>query len=215
LTSGRRPADPEVIRRARERRRAGESLASIARDAGVYPSTVRAWCAADLAPAPAILASDPAAPPDSPDDLARDLAGVADVLDAAGGADLAVIVRRAIDALRAWGAADDLPDPATDMRAWVVAMIGRAQRSYERAEAARDAVAAQRYASVLERWGKTLKQIDERAQGGDAIMIPRAELEQRRAWLRETIESYTSEPPRCAVCDRKIRASWAGADDAD
>lgn len=215
------PPNPEIVRRVCERRRAGESFATIARDAGVTEATARRWykLAGEPAPPPAIMREPPPAPPDDPGDLALELERVAEVLDAAGGPELARVVRRAIDALRAGvgapgGGDDDLPDPSTHQREWIVAMIARIQKSYARAEAAHNATAAKQYASALERWAARLKQYDTlHAASGDVITIPRAALGARLEQMREHVRALLAEPLRCAECGRRVRVGWA--EDAD
>jgi len=57
-----RPPNPEIVRRACERRRAGESFATIARDAGVTEATARRWykLAGEPAPPPLAYTAQPA-----------------------------------------------------------------------------------------------------------------------------------------------------------
>jgi hypothetical protein len=161
----------------------------------------------------------PPAPPDDLGDLALELERVAEALDAAGGPDLARVVRRAVDALRAGvgapgGGDDDLPDPSTHQREWIVAMIAKIQKSYARAEASHNATAAKQYASALERWAARLKQYDTlHASSGDVITIPRAALGARLEQMREHVRTLLAEPLRCAECGRRVRVAWA--DEAD
>lgn len=208
------PPDPELVRRVCERRRAGVSVADLARDASVSEDTIRRWVRTygDPPPPPAILQGDIEPPPDEAAQLAAQLGPVADALDAAGGADYALIVRRAADALRATDAVDDAPDPADDPRGFVAWVMHRTRRSWELAERTGNATAAKQYAATLEKWMKTLKQLDA-VRGGDEIVIPRAELEERRQRLRETLAAYAAEPPRCVECNRAIRTAWAESAD--
>ncbi len=208
--------DPELVRRALERRRAGEAYAAIAADCGVSEGAVRAWVRrfGDIAaspPPPPILRDPPPRPADTPSDLAADLERVAVALDAAGGVDFAVIVRRGRDALTALEAPvdDAAPSPGEDQRGWIVAMLARTQASYERAEASHNARAATQYASALERWARLLRQHDAVHVDDDVIVIPRAELETRLAGLRETMAALTANGPTCRVCGERIRAGWA------
>jgi hypothetical protein len=192
------------------------SVADLARDASVSEDTIRRWVRVygEAPPPPAILRDAPEAPPDAAADLAAQLGPVADALDAAGGADFAAIVRRAADALRASDAPSDAPDPGEDPRGYVAWIMSRTHRSWEIAERTGNASAAKQYASALERWMKTLKQLEE-SRGDDAIVIPRSELEERRQRLRETMAALTSEPLRCAECNRRIRTAWAEEADGD
>jgi uncharacterized protein YciW len=112
------------------------------------------------------------------------------------------------------GGDDDLPDPSTHQREWIVAMIARIQKSYARAEAAHNATAAKQYASTLERWAARLKQYDTlHAASGDVITIPRAALGARLEQMREHVRALLAEPLRCAECGRRVRVGWA--EDAD
>jgi len=103
----------------------------------------------------------------------------------------------------------EMPDAGVDTRGWIVAMILRTQRSYDIAERSHNATAAKQFASTLERWGASLRQYDATHVTDDAIVIPRADLGERLARLRELIASLTSEPLRCADCGRRVRVSWA------
>ncbi len=217
------PPAPEVVRRALERLRGGEAYAIVAGEAGVTESTLRRWRrrAGDAEagrPVPPIMRADIPAPPDAPSDLAAELERVAVALDAAGGADLARIVRRGIDALRAGRSPspdeDDgppLPDAGTDVRAFAVAMIVRTQRALERQERAHNSRAATQLSSALERWTRLLKQIDASGDGADVITIPRNELATRIADLRAKLAAYAANGPLCSECSRRIRADWGAA----
>lgn len=205
-----RPApNPELVRRACERRRAREALATIAADAGVTAGTVRRWMHTygdGPAPPPILVGPAPAPPPAVVAALPAELEALAVRLDAAD----ARLVRRAIDALAApRGVAVDMPDPSTDTRGWIVAMIARTQASYDAAEASHNATAAKQFASALERWSKTLTQHDRAHAGVDAIVIPRGAVEERKAALAETLRRLSAEPLRCVDCGRRVRVSWA------
>jgi len=211
----RKPPDPELVRRVCERHRGGESARQISRDAGASEATIRRWIkmvGAERPPPPIMRQPPPQLSPDSLAALPDELATLAARLDGAG----ATVVRRAIDALAEHAReADeidvDAPDPDTDMRGWIVHMIHRTQRSYDLAEKSRDTTTATRLAATLEKWAKTLKQYDQSHDGG-TITIPRAALAARVQALRDTMRTLTSEPLRCADCDRAVRVSWAEED---
>lgn len=207
---------PEVVRRALERMRGGEAVAVVAREASVTESTLRRWKRlAEEAPAPPpIMRAPPPAPPDSPADLAAELEHVAVALDGAGGADLARVVRRAADALRApRPELDDiaLPDAGTDTRAYVVAMIARTQRQLAVQEATHNSRAVAQLTSALERWTRLLKQVDSLGTGDDVITIPRSELAQRVDALRGKLAALSANGPLCASCGKRVRAEWGAS----
>lgn len=196
--------DPEIVARALARRRTGESYASIARDCGVTEGTIRRWV--KLAPLEASRVPPPILADAPPEDLSVALERIAAELDTSR----AIVIRRAIDLLRATSALDeDLPDAGTDTRAWLVAMISRTQRSYLAAEQSHNAPAAKQYASVLERWAARLRQHDAQ-RTDDAIVIPRAELDLRLARLREHMFALAEAGPLCASCGKRVRMSWVG-----
>lgn len=206
---GRPPPNPELVRRACERRRAGESAASIARDAGVTESTIRRWMSlfGDPAPVPPILAVQAPAPSDAT--LAELPAALAELASRLEGAD-ARLVRRAADAIGAVPAdVSDMPDPATDTRGWIIGMIARAQKSYDAAERTHNATAAKQWGATLERWSKTLAQHDRARGATDDVVIPAAQIAERERALRDVLERITAQPIWCVECGRRVRVSWA------
>lgn len=200
------PEDRDLMARARARRAQGESYRAIARDLRVAPSTVRGWCleeAVDESSTPA-------------QSLADELSAVVDALLAYRRRDLADVCKRASVALRTAVHSDDdddpitMPDPGSDTRGWILAMIARTQRSYDRAESSRNAQAAKQYGSILERWAARLKQHDAlHAQSADVIAISRADVDERMRALREKLRAATSLGCVCSKCGEAIRASWA------
>jgi len=207
------PPNAELVRRACERRRAGESLASVARDAGVTAGTVRRWMAAygDAPVAPPIMREAAPAPPEA---VVAELPAALEALATRLAPADARLVRRAIDAIAAPRSADvDMPDPATDTRGWIVAMIARAQRSYDAAERSHNATAAKQWGATLERWSKTLAQHDRAHVDDDVVAFPAAELAAKTAALAETLRVLGAEPLRCVDCGRRVRVSWAEADE--
>lgn len=216
---GRPPPDPEAIRRVCERRRGGESLASIAKDFGVTEPTISRWVkqygkgAADRLP-PA-MKRPPPAPADSPDELADALERVVDALSDQS---LVVVVRRVQDALRAGvGAAEDgdmPPDVSEGSLAWCAWHIQHAERQMFAAEARHDSQAARQYASNVEKWGKTYKMLEAQHAGSDGVVsISRSDVGTMREDIRALLKSYTASPPTCSECNRRIRVSWAKEDE--
>ena len=219
------PPDPELVRRVVERRRRGDSLRVIAEDAGVCEATVRRWCAPlgrEARPAPPPMMRPPPTPPpimtqpppapseDSEVALRTELEHLAAALDGEGAAQRARVVRRALDALATAPADDTIPDASEDLRGWLLAMIARTQRSYERAERAGNSQSAARYAGTLERWAARLKQYDaQHADDGDAITIRRSDIAERQRAVEDMLRAMTAEPLRCTDCGRRVRASWA------
>jgi hypothetical protein len=208
----RKPPDPELVRRVVERVRRGDSKRAIARDAGVSDCTVRRWAkaAGAIRDEPLIMRMPPPPPAAPPigEEAAKLPKALGDLADRLKGDD-AALVRRAIAALAAAPSiAPESPDPAVDMRGWLVHQIRVCEDTIKQSKLSHNFTAAKQATASLEKLAYSLRQLDKSASGDD-IIIPRAELDKRVSKLKSTLKLLTTSTPRCVDCERAIRVSWA------
>jgi transposase-like protein len=206
--------DAELYRRVIAEVRAGASVASVARSAGIDYTTARRWIAlagdAAKPEPPEIMSHDPP-PTESLGTLISRLKVVADAVAQAGSLPMSAVILEAISELSKPKAAvpvSDAPDAGEDPRGWIVWTIKRTQRSLDNAEKTYNAQAAKQYCATLERLAARLKQYDSMSNGVGMIQIPEGALEAKKAELRAVLAALTTDTPLCAECGRRIRASW-------
>jgi transcriptional regulator with XRE-family HTH domain len=185
----------------------GETLRQIAERLGVSEGTVRNWTKATPVPKP-----EPPLPTE-PRSLVDELGALADDLDAAEAFREALVCRRAADALRSADSAEcDIPQPPADATALdnTRYLLAVNQAAYKRCVDTGLEQQAQRYSRTIATLMPVLARVEREAAGaGDAVVIPRAELDAHLESAREVLRTYAAQPLTCARCGAELRMSLA------